>query len=139
MSRLLSVLPEDNPDRPIIMKAYQKMMNTLLENQDADGMWHQLIDEPASYKETSGTAMFTYAMLVGVKRGWLDKKSYEPAAMKGWLALISYLNADDELTNVCEGTNIKNDKNHYMTRKQITGDLHAHAPLLWCATELLTK
>ena len=139
MSRLLSVLPEDNPDRPIIMKAYQKMMNTLLENQDADGMWHQLIDEPASYKETSGTAMFTYAMLVGVKRGWLDKKIYEPAAMKGWLALISYLNTDDELTNVCEGTNIKNDKNHYMTRKQITGDLHAHAPLLWCATELLTK
>lgn len=85
-------------------------MNTLLENQDADGMWHQLIDEPASYKETSGTAMFTYAMLVGVKRGWLDKKIYEPAAMKGWLALISYLNTDDELTNVCEGTNIKNDK-----------------------------
>ncbi len=48
-------------------------------------------------------------------------------------------NADDEVTNVCEGTNIKNDKNHYMNRKQITGDLHAHAPLLWCATELLTE
>ncbi len=47
-----------------------------MENQDPDGMWHQLIDEPASYKETSGTAMFTYAMLVGVKHGWLDKKTY---------------------------------------------------------------
>ena len=139
MSRLLSVLPKDNPNRPAIMEAYKTMMATLLKNQDADGMWHQLIDEPASYKETSGTAMFTYAMLVGVKHGWLDKKTYEPAAMKGWLALVSYLNADDELTNVCEGTNIKNDKNHYMTRKQITGDLHAHAPLLWCATELLSK
>ena len=114
-------------------------MTTLLENQDADGMWHQLIDEPASYKETSGTAMFTYAMLVGVKHGWLDKKAYAPAAMKGWLALVSYINIDDEVTNVCEGTNIKNDKNHYMNRKQITGDLHAHAPLLWCATELLTE
>ena len=50
-----------------------------------------------------------------------------------------YINDEDEITNVCEGTNIKNDKNHYMNRKQITGDLHAHAPLLWCATELLTK
>ena len=52
MSRLLSVLPKDNPNRPAIMEAYKKMMATLLEHQDADGMWHQLIDEPASYKET---------------------------------------------------------------------------------------
>lgn len=139
MARLLSILPKDNPDRAAIMVAYKKMMDTLRQNQDPDGMWHQLIDEPASYKETSGTAMFTYAMIMGVKHGWLDKKEYGAAARKGWLALVTYINEDDEITNVCEGTNIKNDKNHYMNRKQITGDLHAHAPLLWCAVALLEK
>ena len=137
MAQLLSILPKDNSDRTTIMEAYKKMMNTLKQNQDPDGMWHQLIDEPASYKETSGTAMFTYAMIVGVKHGWLDKKEYGTAARKGWLALVTYINENDEITNVCEGTNIKNDKNHYMNRKQITGDLHAHAPLLWCAVALL--
>ena len=131
MAQLLSILPKDNSDRTTIIEAYKKMMNTLKQNQDPDGMWHQLIDEPASYKETSGTAMFTYAMIVGVKHGWLDKKEYGTAARKGWLALVTYINENDEITNVCEGTNIKNDKNHYMNRKQITGDLHAHAPLLW--------
>lgn len=139
MAQLLSILPKDNPDRTTIMEAYKKMMDTLRQNQDPDGMWHQLIDEPASYKETSGTAMFTYAMIVGVKHGWLNKKEYGAAARKGWLALVTYINEDDEVTNVCEGTNIKNDKNHYMNRKQITGDLHAHAPLLWCAVALLEK
>ena len=139
MAQLLSILPKDNSDRTTIMEAYKKMMNTLKQNQDPDGMWHQLIDEPASYKETSGTAMFTYAMIVGVKHGWLDKKEYGTAARKGWLALVTYINENDEITNVCEGTNIKNDKNHYMNRKQITGDLHAHAPLLWCAVALLGK
>ena len=139
MAQLLSILPKDNSDRTTIMEAYKKMMNTLNQNQDPDGMWHQLIDEPASYKETSGTAMFTYAMIVGVKHGWLDKKEYGTAARKGWLALVTYINENDEITNVCEGTNIKNDKNHYMNRKQITGDLHAHAPLLWCAVALLGK
>ncbi len=139
MAQLLSILPKDNSDRSTIMEAYKKMMNTLKQNQDPDGMWHQLIDEPASYKETSGTAMFTYAMIVGVKHGWLDKKEYGTAARKGWLALVTYINENDEITNVCEGTNIKNDKNHYMNRKQITGDLHAHAPLLWCAVALLGK
>ena len=139
MAQLLSILPKDNSDRTTIMEAYKKMMNTLKQNQDPDGMWHQLIDEPASYKETSGTAMFTYAMIVGVKHGWLDKKEYGTAARKGWLALVTYINENNEITNVCEGTNIKNDKNHYMNRKQITGDLHAHAPLLWCAVALLGK
>ena len=139
MAQLLSILPKDNSDRTTIMEAYKKMMNTLKQNQNPDGMWHQLIDEPASYKETSGTAMFTYAMIVGVKHGWLDKKEYGTAARKGWLALVTYINENDEITNVCEGTNIKNDKKHYMNRKQITGDLHAHAPLLWCAVALLGK
>lgn len=139
MAQLLSILPKDNTDRTTIMEAYKKMMDTLRQNQDPDGMWHQLIDEPASYKETSGTAMFTYAMIMGVKHGWLDKKEYGAAARKGWLALVTYINEDDEITNVCEGTNIRNDKNHYMNRKQITGDLHAHAPLLWCAVALLEK
>lgn len=113
------------------------MMAALLKFQEKDGMWRQIIDDPEAWKETSGTAMFTYAFITGVKNGWLDKKIYGTAARKGWLALISYINADDELTEVCEGTNIKNDRNHYMQRKRIVGDLHGQAPVLWCATALL--
>ena len=138
MAELLSALPEDNPNRPAIMKAYKTMMKTLKKYQGKEGLWHQLIDEREAWNETSGTAMFTYAMIVGVKKGWLDEKEYALVARKGWLGLVSYINADDEVEDVCEGTNIKNDKNHYMNRKRITGDLHAHAPLLWCATELVT-
>ena len=52
--------------------------------------------------------MFTYALITGVKNGWLNKKTYGAAARKGWLALIEYINKDDELTEVCAGTNIKN-------------------------------
>lgn len=97
----------------------------------------QIIDDPEAWKETSGTAMFTYAFITGVKNGWLDKKKYGTAARKGLLALISFINANDELFEVCEGTNIKNDRNHYMQRKRIVGDLHGQAPVLWCATALL--
>ncbi len=138
MAGLLSVLPESHEDYPIIMKAYRKMMETLKHYQGKEGLWHQLIDEEEAWNETSGTAMFTYAMIVGIKNGWLNAEEYAPVARKGWLGLVSYINKDDEVENVCEGTNIKNDKNHYMNRKRITGDLHAHAPLLWCATELVS-
>jgi len=137
MAEILRILPTDNPNRTRIMDGYHKMMAALLKYQEQDGMWRQIIDDPESWKETSGTAMFTYAMITGVKNGWLDKKSYGTAARKGWLALITYINASDELTEVCEGTGIQNDRDHYMKRKRIVGDLHGQAPLLWCATALL--
>lgn len=139
MADLLKVLPEDNPDRGSIEKAYKLMMETLLSYQAEDGMWRQLIDDEASWKETSASAMFTYAMIVGVKNGWLDEVTYGAAARKGWLALLTYLNDDDNIRNVCEGTNAYNDYQYYINRRQNTGDLHGQAPLLWCADALLQK
>ena len=64
------------------------MMASLLKYQGADGLWRQLIDHPESWAETSSTGMFTVAMITGVKHGWLDQKTYAPAARKAWLALV---------------------------------------------------
>ena len=137
MSELLRSLPRSNPDRQRIMEGYQKMMSGLLKNQSAEGMWRQLIDDSESWQETSGTGMFTFAMITGVKNGWLDKKTYAPAARKAWLALISYLDEKNDIREVCEGTNKKNDRQYYLDRKRVVGDLHGQAPVLWCASALL--
>jgi rhamnogalacturonyl hydrolase YesR len=137
MAEMLRILPNDNPCKSRIMTGYKKMMAALLKFQEKDGMWRQIIDDPEAWKETSGTAMFTYAMITGVKNGWLDKKIYGAAARKGWLALVTYINKNDELTEVSEGTGIKNDHDYYLQRKRNVGDLHGQAPLIWCATALL--
>jgi len=136
MAELLRTLPKDNPDKPRIEKAYLKMMETLLRYQAYDGMWRQLIDDPTSWRETSSTAMFTYAMILGVKNGWLDKKTYGAAARKGWLSLLKYLNEDYNLREVCMGTGTKNSYEWYIQRPRQTGDLHGQAALLWCAYAL---
>ena len=138
-AELLRSLPENNPDRPRIMEGYKKMMATLLKYQASDGMWRQLIDDPESWPETSCTGMFTFAMITGVKNGWLDKEVYGAASRKGWLALISYIEANGDIREVCEGTNKKNDRQYYLDRKRLTGDMHGQAPVLWCATALLRK
>ena len=49
------------------MEAYQHMMAMLKGYQDASGMWKQPLDDPESWNGSSGTAMFCYAMDVGVK------------------------------------------------------------------------
>ncbi|SDW21748.1 Rhamnogalacturonyl hydrolase YesR [Hydrobacter penzbergensis] len=139
MSEVLRSLPKNNPNRTRIMQGYQAMMASLLQYQASDGMWRQLIDDAESWPETSCTGMFTFAFITGVKEGWLDKTIYGPAARKGWLALIKYINADNDITDVCEGTNKKNSRQYYLDRKKNTGDLHGQAPILWCATALLRK
>jgi unsaturated rhamnogalacturonyl hydrolase len=139
MSELLRSLPKANPNYDRIMKGYKLMMASLQKHQGADGMWHQLIDDPASWPETSCTGMFTFAFITGVKNGWLDKKTYAPAARKAWLKLITYINENNDITEVCEGTNKKNDRQYYLDRKRNIGDLHGQAPVLWCATALLRK
>lgn len=137
MTELLRALPEDNPHRLRIMEGYETMMASLLQYQAETGMWRQIVDDPESWEETSSTGMFTFAMITGVKNGWLDKEIYGAAARKGWLALTTYLNENGDIRNVCEGTGAKNDRQYYLDRKRLTGDFHGQAPVLWCASALL--
>jgi len=137
MAELLRSLPENHPQRARIMDGYHKMMAGLLKYQDKDGVWHQLIDHPESYPETSSSAMFTFAMITGVKNRWLSEKPYAEVARKGWLGIVSYLEPNGDLRNVCQGTNKKNDLQYYLNRERLTGDLHGQAPVLWSASALL--
>lgn len=139
MAEVLRMLPKDaryDDYRKKIMAGYQKMMEGLYQYQTADGMWGQLIDNMLSWKETSGTGMFTYAMITGVKNGWLDKEKYGAAARKSWLSLLQYLNLNYDIRNVCEGTGARDDYQYYLDRKRLTGDMHGQAALLWCAYAL---
>lgn len=83
--------------------------------------------------------MFTYAFINGVKNGWLDAKVYGPAARKAWLAMVDRINEKNQVTDICVGTNKKNDKQYYYDRPRHTGDYHGQAPYLWCVAALLEK
>jgi unsaturated rhamnogalacturonyl hydrolase len=137
MTEMLLVLPAKHKARKRILQSFKLMMTELLRYQDQNGMWHQLIDKPESWPETSSSAMFTYAMINGVKNDWVKKKDYIPAVRKAWISLVGYLEPNGDLRNVCEGTGKNNNYQYYIDRKRLTGDLHGQAPMLWCAWALL--
>lgn len=146
MAELLRSLPEKHPKRPRILDGYRKMMAALLQYQGEDGMWLQIIDHPESWAESSGTGMFAFSMVSGVKHGWLDAKIYGPAARKAWLGLVNSLNEDANVKNVCVGTNKgfavagpdpADQLKFYLERDRRTGDLHGQAPILWTAAALM--
>jgi len=139
MTELLRSLPLNHPRRARILEAYRKMMNSLLQYQSEEGTWRQVIDHPESWPEISSSGMFTFAMITGVKERWLEQRTYALTARKAWLGLVKYINAKGDISNVCEGTNKKNDLQYYLDRKRLTGDMHGEAPVLWSATALVRK
>jgi unsaturated rhamnogalacturonyl hydrolase len=136
-AELLRSLPAAHPARPRILDGYRKMMASLLAMQGEDGLWRQLLDHPEAWPETSGTGMFAFAMVTGVKSGWLDAATYGPAARKAWLGLVKYIDTDGNIGNVCAGTNKGTTVQYYLDRPRNVGDLHGQAPVLWTASALL--
>ena len=136
-AEVLSELPENNPHYHQIADAYKKMMNTLIHFQSDDGMWHQLIDYPDSFAESSSTAMFGFAMASGVKNGLLPREPYTSAYTHAWNALTGYMEGDGKIREICVGTGQSKEADYYLNRPRITGDLHGQAPMLWFANELL--
>jgi rhamnogalacturonyl hydrolase YesR len=102
-------------------------------------MWRQLIDHEKSWKETSSTAMFGYAMSVGVRKGLLPESPFTKAYRKAWLSLVDYVGLDGKIEEVCVGTGKGSDVPYYLARSRTTGDLHGQAPMLWFAYSLLAK
>ena len=137
MADVLACLPEDSEHYARILKGYHTMMESLLKYQNEEGLWNQLIDQPDCWTESSGSAMFTYAFIQGVKHGWLDAATYAPAARKAWLSLVKYIDRMGNVREVCVGTNKKNSKQYYYDRPRRTGDYHGQAPVLWCVNALM--
>jgi unsaturated rhamnogalacturonyl hydrolase len=136
MALALSEFPQDHPDRDYILGEYRKLMAMLARYQDADGMWHEIIDEPGSYPETSATAMIATAMLRGVRQGWLDA-SYQARVDRAWKAVLLRTYPDGTLLDVCESTNKMPTREDYLYRAPSTGkDERGGGMMLLFATEM---
>ncbi|HMB21474.1 MAG: glycoside hydrolase family 88/105 protein [Chloroflexota bacterium] len=136
-AELLRALPQEHPQRDRILEGYRRMMRSLLDYQGEDGLWHQLLDHPESWQETSGTGMFTFALITGVKNKWLEGKTYSAAARRGWLGLVKCIDESGNVRDVCAGTPKGFSIEYYLNRPRIVGDLHGQAPILWSASALL--
>ena len=125
--------PAYKEEAALLRQEYETMMASLLKYQQMTGMWAQLVDKTGMWSETSGSAMFAYAFIEGVRNGWLDHDKYGAAAAKAWKSLVSYLNPNYDIREVCEGTGTGTSEQYYRDRKRYAGDTHGQAAMLWCA------
>lgn len=98
--------------REFIVNTYKSQAHTLKKLQSQSGLWHTVLDDPASYEEVSGSAAITAGILKGIKLGILDD-SYLDCAWKGVRAVMNNIDEEGTVLNVSGGTGMGADREHY--------------------------
>jgi rhamnogalacturonyl hydrolase YesR len=137
MAELLDVLPENYSGRAAVLAQFRAHISGLAALQDSTGLWHQLLDRPDSYLETSASAMYVYAIAHGINRGWLDVNAYGPMVSVAWNAVAQKVSAKGEVEGTCVGTGMGFDPTFYTFRPTNVLAAHGYGPVLLAGAEMI--
>ena len=135
---LLSVLPEDHPSREALLTLLKAHAHGLAAVQGRNGLWHQLLDRPETYEETSASAMYVFAIARAINRGWLDPLAYGPMVSVGWNAVAKKVNTQGQVEGTCVGTGMGWEPVFYAYRPTNVLAAHGYGPVLMAGAEMIT-
>jgi unsaturated rhamnogalacturonyl hydrolase len=88
----LDYFPRTHPQRAELIAILNRLAKAVAKYQDPKtGLWYQVVDkgtEKGNYLEASGSSMFVYALLKGVRKGHLPD-TYSSVAKRGYNGLTS--------------------------------------------------
>jgi unsaturated rhamnogalacturonyl hydrolase len=89
--RVLDLLPATEPHRAEYLADFVAMSAALRAVQRSDGFWNVSLHDPTHFggPELTGTALFTYGMAWGVRKGILPSADYRPIAASAWNAMVA--------------------------------------------------
>jgi rhamnogalacturonyl hydrolase YesR len=96
----------------------------LCQLQDKTGFWHQLLDRPDTYLETSCTAIYCYCIAHAISRGWVDAQAYGSNVLLAWNAVATKVNSLGQVEGTCVGTGMGFDPAFYAYRPVSTVAAH---------------
>lgn len=147
---VLQYMPENHPNRNDMLAILNRLSGALVKFQDKKtGMWYQVTNLPkreGNYLESTGTAMYAYAMAKAVNNGYLPKK-YRRIAEKAFDGLVKYSTKKNDdgtisITNCCSvaglGGNPYRDGSYeyYISEPIRNDDPKAIGPFIMAALEL---
>jgi len=135
LSEVLERIPEDHTGRCELIKIFREFAEGIREVQDKTGMWHQVLDMPETYQETSCTGMFALGMIRGVKHGWINQ-SYIENIHLAVNAIIKYaLDSEGNVLGVCKGSGCSYEPKYYAQLQTVANDDHGTGIILALLSE----
>ncbi len=135
---LLDVLPKDHPGYEPVKTRLVALLTGLAEYQNGlTGLWHQMVDRPDSYLETSASAMFVYGIAHAINQGWISGTTYGSIAQAGWIGVTTRVTKEGAVDGTCVGTTFANDQVYYYHRPANIYALHGYGPVLLAGAEMI--
>ncbi|KAF8756425.1 Glycosyl hydrolase [Rhizoctonia solani] len=89
---ILEWFPKSNSGHTTLLSYLQRLAPALKTSADSSsGAWWLVMSQPGrsgNYIESSGSSMFVYALLKGIRLGYLDKATYFPVAEKAYKYIV---------------------------------------------------
>ena len=147
----IDIMPQSMAqEKAQLSRIYQELIDSMLPYQEEEtGMWYQVVNRGGitpNYLETSGSAIFAYAIMKSVRLGLLNSSyfSYGQKAFDG--ICKKYLSEKDgelQLGGICLVAGLGNKEmregtfNYYMREPVVQNDAKGVAPLILAYVELL--
>lgn len=129
-------------------EAFKNLIDAMLNYQDESGMWYQLVNlggMDKNYLETSGSAIFSYAILKGVRLGYLPE-SYKEFGKRAFEGICkTYLHLEEgnmSLGGICLVAGLGGNGrrsgtfDYYMSEPVVKDDAKGVGPFLLAYTEM---
>ena len=143
--------PSMEAEKAHLNEIYKDLIDSMLKYQDESGMWYQVVDkggvEP-NYLETSGTAIYAYAIMKSVRLGYLPQEYFQYGEKAFYGVCDRYLseeNGELQLGGICLvaglGGPARRDGTfaYYMSEPIVKNDAKGVAPLVLAYIEILHK
>jgi rhamnogalacturonyl hydrolase YesR len=88
--RVLQFMPDDYHACKKFFRLFKEMAKAVSKLQHADGLWRASLLDPEHFpaRETSGSALFCYAIAWGINNGILDRETFSPVVESVWQGLV---------------------------------------------------
>mgnify|MGYP002861340374 CR=1 FL=1 len=126
----------DVKEYALIMNYFKEHLVGLLPLPHHDGAWHQMLDRPDTYLETSCTAIFCYCLAHAINQGWLDAETYGAQAILAWNYVNAHVNQQGQVEGTCVGTGLAFDPAFYAYRPVNNYAAHGYGPVIWAGAEI---
>jgi unsaturated rhamnogalacturonyl hydrolase len=142
----LADLPKVQPKRGEMENIFRRLADGLKRTQDPkNGCWFQVVDKGEradNWTDTSGSAMFTYALARGIEIGLLDKAQFAPVVDAGYKGITSFAKINGrglvDIYSACDGVGVQTNYERYINYRKSINAKEAVAGFLW-ATEIVER
>ena len=149
----MEVMPEEMAEEKARLGAgYKELIDAMLPYQDQEsGMWYQVVNRgriQPNYLETSGSAIFAYAIMKSVRLGYLDER-YFAFGRKAFDGIcekyLSEENDELQLGGICLVAGLGNKEmregtfDYYMREPVVKNEAKGVAPLILAYIEIMMR